>query len=69
MQLCTLPSCTLLHDCAQVFAIGGADGFEPGQVFGGAVPFLPDAFDRATVIEKYGADCLKTDADNVLIIC
>jgi len=49
----------------KVYVVGGADGFEPGMVLGGIVPFPSDTFDRATVIEKYGADCLATDADNV----
>ena len=49
----------------KVFPVGGADGFEPGHVLGGIVPFPLEHFDRATVIEKYGADCLQTDADNV----
>ena len=49
----------------KVFAVGGADGFETGMLLGGVVPFLPEAFDRATVIEKYAADCLNTSADNV----
>lgn len=52
----------------KVFSVGGADGFEPGMVLGGIVPFPPDAFDPATVIEKWGADCLSTDADNVQML-
>lgn len=52
----------------KVYKVGGADGFEPGMVLGGIVPFAPDAFDRATVIEKFGADCLATDADNVQML-
>jgi len=52
----------------RVFPIGGADGFEPGYVLGGIVPFPLEQFDRATVIEKYGADCLQTDADNVQML-
>ena len=51
-----------------VFAVGGADGFEPGMVLAGVVPFPLEAFDRATVIEKFAADCLATDADNVQIL-
>jgi hypothetical protein len=52
----------------KVYRVGGADGFDPGMVLGGIVPFAPDAFDRATVIEKFGADCLATDADNVQML-
>ena len=52
----------------KVFAVGGADGFEPGMVLAGVVPFPLEAFDRATVIEKFSADCLATDADNVQIL-
>jgi len=52
----------------KVYAIGGADGFEPGTVLGGIVPFDPENFDRATVIEKYGADTLATDKDNVQML-
>jgi len=48
--------------------VGGADGFEPGMILGGIVPFPLESFDRATVIEKYGADCLATDADNVQML-
>lgn len=52
----------------KIYKVGGAGGFEPGMVLGGIVPFAPDAFDRATVIEKFGADCLATDADNVQML-
>ena len=38
------------------------------MVLAGTVPFPPDAFDPATVIEKYGAAELKTDADNVSML-
>ena len=52
----------------KVFAVGGAEGFEPGHVLAGTVPFLPDAFDRKTVIEKWGAESLSTSADNVQML-
>eukprot|EP00964_Phaeocystis_antarctica_P086796 scaffold55004_cov44-Phaeocystis_antarctica.AAC.1 len=52
----------------KVFAVGGADGFEPGMLLAGVVPFPLENFDRATVIEKFSADCLATDADNVQIL-
>jgi hypothetical protein len=48
----------------KVYAIGGAEGFDKGVVMGGAVPFAPDAYDRATVIEKFGTDTIKSDVDN-----
>merc|ERR1719148_344609 len=49
----------------RVYKVGGADGFEPGTVLGGIVAFPAESFDRATVIQKYGEDCLSTTADNV----
>jgi len=52
----------------KVFAVGGADGFEPGMLLAGVVPFPLENFDRATVIGKFAADCLATDADNVQIL-
>jgi len=52
----------------KVYPVGRAEGFEPGMVLGGIVPPPPDSFDRATVIEKWGAECLATDKDNVQIL-
>lgn len=52
----------------KVYKVGGAEGFEPGHVLGGIVPFPLESFDRASVIEKYGRDCLATDADNVQML-
>jgi len=52
----------------KTYKVGGVDGIDPGFVYGGVVPFLPDAFDRATVIEKYGIDCLKASSDDVSLL-
>jgi len=52
----------------KVYSIGGAEGFEPGMVLGGIIPFPLESFDRATVIQKYGEDCLNTSADNVQML-
>jgi len=52
----------------KVYSVGGADGFAPGMVLGGIVPFPLESFEPATVIEKYGAECLATDADNVQML-
>jgi len=52
----------------KVFKVGGADGFEPGMLLGGIVPFPLESFDRQTVIEKYAEDCLNTSKDNVQML-
>lgn len=52
----------------KVYKIGGADGFEPGMLLGGIIPFPLESFDRKTVIEKYAADCLNTSKDNVQML-
>jgi len=52
----------------KVYKVGGADGFDPGMLLGGIIPFPLESFDRATVIENYGKDCISTDADNVQML-
>jgi len=52
----------------KVYKVGGAEGFEPGMVLGGIVPFPVESFDNATVIEKFGQECLSTSMDNVQML-
>lgn len=60
--------CVVVSFTYKVYKVGGADGFEPGMLLGGIVPFPLDSFDRQTVIEKYSEDCLKTSKDNVQML-
>jgi len=52
----------------KVYKVGGADGFEPGHILGGTVPFPTETFDNAAVVENFGKDCLSTSADNVQML-
>jgi len=52
----------------KVYEVGGAEGFEPGMLLGGIVPFDPVEFHIPTVIEKYATDCLATSSDDVQML-
>jgi len=60
--------CIVASFTYKVYKVGGADGFEPGMVMGGIVPFPQESFDNAAVIEHYAKDCLSTSMDNVQML-
>lgn len=60
--------CVVVSFTYKVYKVGGAPGFEPGTVLGGIVPFPTESFDNATVVEKFGQDCLSTSSDNVQML-